>query len=498
MVKLKNLKELTKNFKVLYVEDNSSIRLSTSQYLSKFFSKVVTAKDGIEGLEAYENFKFDIVITDLAMPRMSGLEMIKGIKETDGNQAILITTAYNSSKHMIEAIRLGVDGYIIKPIDFDQLNNELYKIAEKLKKFQENVEYKIHLEQMVETKTSALNEMMISQRDNYEKTLLSMIEMIESRDTYTAGHSKRVAHYCQIIAQEMGYSEIECKKIYQAGILHDIGKIATPDAILLNPKTLNNLEYQLIKEHVKVSFQVLNNIPMFHDLAEIIYSHHERFDGKGYPFGLSGNDINPFSRIMIVADAFDAITTNRIYKPKKEVSEAIEELIKLKSIQFHPEVVDKAVIALRDIKLDSNINQLPKSNLEAERFAYFYRDNVCNVYNQNYLDAVLINNKIEKKFKYMDIFYLENFSSYNKIYGWGRGNKLLGSFAETLKEHFKDSPVFRLHGDDFVVMSLQKDEQSSLKTLLDEIIKNSGIKYSIKHLDLSETEINTADQLETI
>lgn len=250
--------------------------------------------------------------------------------------------------------------------------------------------------------------------NNYEQTLVSMVEMIEERDTYTAGHSKRVAEYSKKIAQQMGYSEQECTKLYQAGILHDIGKVATPDTVLLNPKTLNAIEYKLIQEHVVVSYNLLKNIPMFKDLADIVRSHHERCDGKGYPRGLSGEEIEPLSRIMMVADAFDAMTTNRIYKPRKTVSEALSELVSLKLQQFHPEVVDSAVIALRDIKIDENISQTPKTKLEEERFAYFYKDTIGNIYNQNYLELILSKNSYEPEYKYMKLFTVHSFSQYNK------------------------------------------------------------------------------------
>lgn len=498
MIELKNLKELAKNFRVLYVEDDSSIQLSMSSYLRKLFLEVVTANDGLQGLEAYKNAEFDIVITDISMPNMDGLEMIKNIKEINESQTILITTAYSSPEYMFKSIKLGVEGYIIKPIDYEQLNSELYKIVDKLKKFQENIEYKTSLEQMVEKKTLALNEMIQAQKDDYDKTLLSMVEMIESRDAYTAGHSKRVAQYCEMIAREMGYSEEDCKKIYQAGILHDIGKIATPDTVLLNPKTLNDIEYKLIQEHVKVSFKILSDIPMFNYLAQIVYAHHERFDGKGYPRGLSGDDINPLSHIMIVADAFDAMTTNRIYKPRKNVQEAIAELIELKSKQFHPKVVEHAAVALKDVKLNPNINQLPKTLIEKERFSYFYKDVVCDVYNQSYLEVVMMKNSYEKTFKYMDFFYLENFSSYNKKNGWHKGDKLLHNVAICLRDYFKDSYIFRIFGDDFAVLSMEKQDTQKLKFLLDEIIKESGITYFQKNIDLSKVIIDSASTIENI
>lgn len=498
MVDLKKLKELTKNLKVLYVEDDISIQQTMVQYLKKFFSLVVYASDGLEGLKSYQTQRFDIVITDLSMPKMSGLDMLKQIKELNLEQAVLITTAHSESEYMFGSIKAGIDGYIIKPFDFIQLNQELFKIAQKLQKFRENEEYKTDLQEMVDEKTSLLTDLMDFQSDNYEKTLFSMVEMIEQRDTYTAGHSKRVAEYSEKIACEMGYSEDECTLLHQAGILHDIGKIGTPDAVLLNPKKLNEIEYKLIQEHVELSYKLLNNIPMFQSLADIVHSHHERYDGTGYPRGLKESEITPLARIMIVADAFDAMTTNRIYKARKSVKEALDELVELTHKQFHPEVVQKAIIALRDVKIDENINQLPKSKLEEERFAYFYKDTLSNAFNQNYLDIVLMKNSYDLEYKNMVVFSINNFSHYNKKHGWKEGDKLLSSFANALEKHLSNAIIFRVFGDDFVVMSEGKLDLIDVRKTLDEIIKNHAIKYRVKNIDLTKTNIDKTRQLENI
>ncbi len=498
MIELKELKEVTKELTVLYAEDDISIQNSMSQYLKKLFVEVVTANDGVEGLDHYKSQAFDIVITDLSMPRMNGLNMLQEIKKLGTNQATLITSAHGESNYLFGAIKLGVDGYIIKPVDFQQLNQELYKIALRLQQSKENEEYKTHLQKMVEEKTSDISRMMLFQAENYEKTLLSMVEMIEERDTYTAGHSKRVAEYSKMIASEMGYSEEECTQLYQAGILHDVGKVATPDAVLLNPKTLNAIEYALIQEHVEVSYKLLNHIPMFAGLANIVKCHHERYDGKGYPDGLCGNEIEPLARIMIVADAFDAMTTNRIYKGRKSVPDALLELVELKSKQFHPEVVDSAIIALRDVVIDENINQLPISRLEQERFAYFYKDTISDVYNDNYLELVLIKNSYDLNYKYMHIFSLHGFSLYNKKSSWSQGNELLKKFATSLDDFTKDSLVFRIFGDDFVVMSKEQIDLNKLKALSDVILKNEGLTYSVKSIDLTEVEINHISQIENV
>jgi len=483
---LKELRELTRDFSVLYVEDDIEIKETMTHYLEKFFLSVVSALDGKEGLAFYAAQKFDIVITDLSMPRVNGLDMLTKIKEINPTQATIITTAHSESEYMVTAIKLGVDGYVIKPFDFKQLNAELYKVAEKLKKYKENEEYKLHLEEMVNEKTSQLREFVKVQEDNYEKTLLSMVEMIEERDTYTAGHSRRVAEYCRSIAKEMGYSKEDVTKIYRAGILHDVGKIATPDTVLLNPQHLNEIEYKLIQEHVEVSYKLLSHIPMFKDLSEIVYSHHERYDGTGYPNGLKASEIPPLGRIMIVADAFDAMTTNRIYKARKSVEEAFIELTELKLKQFHPEVVDSAIVALKDVQIDQSIDQLPNTKLEEERFAYFYKDSLSNLYNKSYLDVILLKNSYTNDFSNMHIFYLKDFSKYNGKYGWSDGDKLLSQIAQFLYEYFEDSLVFRIYGDDFVSLSKKHYDLEKLEVRLTSMLEDTGVTYFIKSVNLNE------------
>lgn len=498
MIDVRELKDLSQHIKILYVEDDSSIRSVMSEYLKKFFKTVAVGNDGLEGLAEYKNNDFDIVITDLSMPNMSGLEMLREIKKINENQSVLITSAHNEPEYMTGAIKLGIDGYILKPFDFKQLNQELYKLVQKLSKFRENEEYKKYLQEMVEKKTSEISHLMDVQKSNYDKTLYLMVDMIEQRDTYTAGHSKRVALYCKLIAKEMGYSEEECDIIHQAGILHDVGKIATPDAVLLNPKSLNDIEYKLIQEHVEVSYKLLKDVPMFKPFAEIVYSHHERYDGAGYPRGLKGDEITPLARIMIVADAFDAMTTNRIYKARKSVDEALQEIENLAYMQFHPEVVKKATIALRDIKIDRDITQLPNTKLEEERFAYFYKDTLGDAFNQNYLDVVLMKNSYDLKFKYMSIFSLKRFSAFNKENGWKEGDKLLTGFSKILCDNCLDSIVFRVFGDDFVVLSKLELEVNTLRTLLNDFTLEFNIDYAVQVVDLSMVKINQVSQIERV
>ncbi len=498
MNNLKLLKTLANDLTVLYVEDDMQIQHEMHKYMSNFFKHIVTANNGLEGLEAYKKEHFDIVITDLSMPKMNGLDMLQKIKEKNENQIRLITSAHSESTYMINAIKIGIDGYIIKPFDYEQLNYELFKVTEKIKKFKENEDYKKHLKHMVEQKTSELNNIISFQKYNYDKTLLSMVEMIEDRDTYTAGHSQRVAHYSQMIAKEMGCSKKECEKVYQAGILHDIGKIATPDVVLLKPQTLNELEYKLIKEHVEVGYKLLANIPMFKDFSEIVYSHHERFDGSGYPRGLKDQEIEPLAKVMAVADAFDAMTTNRIYKGRKNIPEAIDELVKLKSIHFNPKVVEAAVKALKNVEIDEDVDQLPHTDVEKERFAYFYNDMLTNLYNQNYLEVVLVRNSYEKRYQFIYIFQLKKFSQYNKNNGWHNGDKVLKEVSQIIFQCSENPELFRVFGDDFILLDNENCNVSLIKKEVDKYLKPHNIECVLKTFKFSEVKINKVKDIENI
>lgn len=296
----------------------------------------------------------------------------------------------------------------------------------------------------VEQKSLQNKTLQEEQLQEYKEILLALVKMIEQRDSYTAGHSQRVAKYSKMLACEMGIDEEYCELLYQAGILHDIGKVAIPDVILLKPESLNNREYALIKEHVEVGTDILEDVPRFKKLAEIIKYHHEKYDGSGYPYGLKGEEIPKLSRIMIVADAFDAMTTSRIYRHKKSVEFALNELEKLTYIQFHPEVVECALRVFKNIQIEDSTPQTPKNKLEEERFVYFYKDSVTQLFNNKYFKSILAENEETHYYRYLYIFSLHNFAQYNYQEGWEAGDNVLIEFARTIKENFDTKIICRL------------------------------------------------------
>lgn len=331
---------------------------------------------------------------------------------------------------------------------------------------------------------------------NYEQTLVSLVELIEHRDTYTGGHSMRVATYSKMVAREMGYSQSDCELVYRAGILHDIGKIITPDAILLKPGVLNENEYELIQSHVTSGADMLEKIPMYKHMSEIVRAHHERIDGSGYPNNLKADEIPPLARVMAVCDSFDAMTTNRIYKGRKSVEEAIIELKSLSGKHYDSDVVDAAQRVLAKVKLDDSITQLPISTIEQQRFAFFFRDQVTDSYNQSYLDVVLKKNHYDYEYKCLNTLLLHSFSQYNEKHGWDKGDKLLNDIAKAIEKEFPKSMVFRLHGDDFIIMNkehLEIDIQDIEDTCQ---LSKDGISLELIHFHIQKDEIGNITKLE--
>jgi len=500
MFDIKVLRELTKDYTVLYVEDDENISDIMCTYLKKFFSSVDFAANGEEGLELYTQKEYDLVLTDIQMPKMDGLEMSRKIKEINSDQNIIIISAYSDVDKFTESIKIAVDGYILKPIDYENLNATIYKVILKIKKFKEHAIYEKNLEQMVETKTNENLALQLDKVNNYEQTLYALIDLVENRDTYTGKHSIRVANYSKLIAQKMNFSDEECSEIHKAGILHDLGKIAIPDSLLLKPTKFNQKEFELIKEHVNIGFQMLNQISMFKETAKIINCHHERLDGSGYPNALKGDEIPIKANIMALADAFDAMTTNRIYKPRKTISEALKEIKKFSGIHFKKEIVDVALKVLVDVEIDTSITQLPASTLEQERFSYFYNDNMTGLFNEAYLDYILVKNKSDQDYKEINIFSINNFREYNEKVGWSKGNEFLVEFSKILTELIDETLIFRIHGDYFIIVcENEKNIEQRIIEELNKFLSQCGFSMSIelKTFNILENNISSASLLES-
>ena len=238
---------------------------------------------------------------------------------------------------------------------------------------------------------------------------------------------------------------------------------------------------------------MLSKVGMYKELAEIIKYHHSRYDGMGYPKTKSPDEIPMLSHIMIVADSFDAMTTNRIYKPRKEINEAIEEIVDLSGIQFHPDVVKVASVVLKNIKIEQT-SQEPNSELEKKRFSYFFQDALTDLHNESYLQVLLSNP--ERKCNCANLLLLRDFSLFNRREGWEKGNQFLIQIAQILPKMYPNTLIFRHHGDDFVILSSKHQiiEENNINDL--PLFKENNVYVELKHLDLEQQRYDTKDLIE--
>ena len=334
-------------------------------------------------------------------------------------------------------------------------------------------------------------------RENFEQTILSFADMIDQRDTYTAGHTVRVARYSRLLAERLGLAADQIDLLQQAAILHDIGKIATPDSVLLKPGRLSPLDYELIKEHARAGHAMLAGIAMYRELATIIRHHHERFDGMGYPDRLRGEEIPRLARILVVADSFDAMTTNRIYKARKSVHEALDELQSLSGSQFDPEVVAAALVALGGVELPASVSQLPKNQMEQRRFSYFFSDKLTGLYNEDYLQIVLQDPGTLADYHCLHSLQVKNLADFNRRLGWEQGNLLMLRLTAELQQRFPEALLFRAYGRDFVILSRHHFSFTGTKPQFD-CLSSTGVEVESSHLDLREDNTYSIDRLENL
>ncbi|WP_144213026.1 HD domain-containing phosphohydrolase [Shewanella donghaensis] len=336
---------------------------------------------------------------------------------------------------------------------------------------------------------------------NYRQVLSSMLDLVERRDSYTAGHTKRVARYAVLIAEEMGFSHTEVEILFESAVMHDIGKISTPDTILLKPGKLNSQEYKIIQQHLDSGYQLLSSIKAFKKHAEIIRCHHEHYDGTGYPRGLKGDEICPLSHILILVDAFDAMTSKRIYKTSKTKAAAIEEIKALAGKQFCPVTVKAALPVLEKINLSPVGQNYLKDEFEEARLAYYYKDPLTSLYNYRYLEHIISLNDdpFEKHYRCCYFISLLNFSQYNKKYGWLEGDEQLIRIAKKLTEFLPKAMIFRVFGDDFIIITEQHThlDRETIEAQLELTTFNIGLE--LNHLDIDEQNIHGVSQFsETI
>ena len=336
--------------RILVVDDDAISLRVVQRILAKYY-QVETATSGSECLEIVRRVSLDLILLDIQMTGMDGFETLRLIREDkkSAELPVIFLTATDDAEVEARGLEAGAEDFIRKPFVPKIM---LHRIRHVLEIYR----LRYHLESEVSRQIEATVEKQKKLESFVEQTMLTLAHTIDAKDRYTSGHSARVALYSREIAKRAGRSEEEQRVIYFMGLLHDIGKIGVPDEILNKPGKLTNEEYAAIKKHPAVGYKILNNMESIHELSVGARWHHERYDGKGYPDGLSGKDIPDAARIIGVADAYDAMSSSRSYRNYLPQDVIRGELVKGRGTQFDPGYVD-IMLAMMDEDKDYRMHE---------------------------------------------------------------------------------------------------------------------------------------------
>jgi putative nucleotidyltransferase with HDIG domain len=292
-----------------------------------------------EALALLEARTFDLIVSDITMDGMSGLEMVPLVLARSPETVIIMISGTQTIESAVESLRVGAFDYIMKPFDLNHVELIIRRALEHHRLLQSRRRYENYLEDLIEQRTRELNKALLTIEDSYRSTLKALAVALETRDRDTHGHSERVVSFSLRLGSELGLDEEQLRSLEFGALLHDIGKIGIADAVLRKPAPLTAEEWQQMREHPSLGQSILRGIKFLEGAARVVGEHHEKWDGSGYPRGLKGSAIDLNARVFAVADAFDAITSDRVYRAGKSYESAIAELDTHAGRQFDPQVV---------------------------------------------------------------------------------------------------------------------------------------------------------------
>ncbi len=326
--------------RILIVDDEKSIRITIAELLQREGFEVVAVPDATIALEILDQQSFDILITDIVMPRLNGIDLVSKVRSHDNMIQIIIMTGEPTVETATKAVQNSANDYLIKPIHKEVLLKTVYNASriktlndEKVNLLNQNRLYQKNLEEMVAVRTKALQKAM-------QGTILLISTVIESRDPYTAGHQRRVGNLAATIAEQMKLEQKTVDNLRIIGYIHDVGKIAIPVEILSKPGRLSDLEMEMIRSHSRQGFEMLKKVNLPDFIADTIFQHHERLNGSGYPQGLHGSEIKLETNVLIVADVVEAMMSHRPYRPALGLEITLNELRTNTGSLYQPDVVE--------------------------------------------------------------------------------------------------------------------------------------------------------------
>jgi putative two-component system response regulator len=314
---------------LLVVEDHDVLREGLQILLEAEGYRVITAIHGKDALQQMEKAVPDLILSDISMPEMDGYKFYESVRLHPEWVTIpfIFLTARGDRDDVFASKKLGVEDYLVKPVERQELVTTIHSRLERSRQL-----------------------MFAQLQQAYEASLIMLANAIELRDSYTRGHVERVRDLSVLIARELRLNESQIEALRFGAILHDIGKIYISEGVLRKAGPLNELEWKEMKRHSEIGAELLSKVPYLNAAIPIILYHHERWDGRGYPRGLVGEEIPIEARIAAVADAFDAMTTVRVYRSKSKPEQAVQEIIDGRGSRYDPKVVEAFLAILDRIK----------------------------------------------------------------------------------------------------------------------------------------------------
>lgn len=325
---------------ILIVDDEESILSALTKFLTVKGYDVSTAASGEEALDVLRRLKIAGLVVDVRMPGLSGIDLVPKVLEIEPNAAILMLTAVNDATTASLCMQRGAMEYLTKPIDLEELHKAIQRALKRRDALLETDELNQWLKEEVAVRTAELRR----ERANLQRisvaTLEVLVNALEAKDPYSRGHSARIADLSAMVAAEMGLEDEDVEAVRTAGRLHDIGKIGIREEVLAKQGPLTDDEYEHVKQHVVVGSQILAPLTHLREVIHYVRSHHERWDGRGYPDGLKGEEIPIGARILAVVEVYDALTTSRPYQEKMSSEFAIERMRDLTGTGIATDVFD--------------------------------------------------------------------------------------------------------------------------------------------------------------
>ncbi|HET7103729.1 MAG TPA: HD domain-containing phosphohydrolase [Terracidiphilus sp.] len=322
------------------VDDEAPVRTMIGATLKREGYDVHLAVSGSHALEVLDKSIFDLVLSDIVMEDGNGIALLEDIRAQHPHLPVVMVSAIHDISVAIDAMRRGAYDYLLKPFEREHLIATVQRALEHRRTLQESHSYQQNLEAVVRARTEMLRQAVEDLEHSYDVTLEALGDALDLKDSETEGHSKRVTAYTIALARATGVSPDEIKIIARGAFLHDIGKMAIPDEILRKPGKLSGEEQQVMREHCTRGYQMLRKIPFLSEAAEIVFTHQEHYDGSGYPNGLKGDQIPIGARIFAVADALDAITSDRPYRNARTFVMARDEILRCSGTQFDPAIIE--------------------------------------------------------------------------------------------------------------------------------------------------------------